>query len=112
MSRETKRLEFNARLKEILGSDNVYFQPPASIHMAYPCFVYSYESSDNFHADDMKYLTNYRYALTYITKDPLPDEIMAILDAMPYTRLTRHYEADNLHHFSYDVHLLERAQNG
>ena len=35
-----KRTDLHEILKEILGSDNVYFQPPESYKMEYPCIVY------------------------------------------------------------------------
>ena len=35
------RLELQTKFENILGSRNVYFQPPASVQMRYPAIVYS-----------------------------------------------------------------------
>ena len=34
------RLDLQKLLVELLGSDNVYFQPPPSVQMNYPAIVY------------------------------------------------------------------------
>lgn len=111
MSRKTRREGLQAKLEEILVSRNVYFQPPASFVMKYPCFVYSYENDSRTYADDNLYLVSDQYSVTYITKDPMPD-VLDALDALPYSKLDRQYTADNLHHFSYTVYVNERITNG
>lgn len=111
MSRETRRLNLQSRLEEILGSNNVYFQPPASIHMRYPCFVYNYDNATVLHASNVPYKDYDRYTLTLITKDPLPETVMSEIDSIPYARFSRHFVEDNLHHFSYTVSLTERTNN-
>ena len=35
-----RRLELHEALCEVLGSRNVYFQPPDNVTMRYPCFVF------------------------------------------------------------------------
>ena len=35
------RLDLHEELCELLGSRHVYFQPPESIKLIYPCIVYS-----------------------------------------------------------------------
>ena len=37
---ETRRLELDADLRALLGSTNVYFQPPETKKLKYPCFIY------------------------------------------------------------------------
>lgn len=108
MSRESRRLQLQSALESILGSDCVYFQPPASISMEYPCIVYSLADEYTLHANDAEYLTRDKYTITLITKDPLPDSIMTEISDMPYTRFDRHYVGDNLHHFSYTIESFER----
>lgn len=108
MSRETRRLELRDTLISILGSDHVYFQPPASISMEYPCIIYSHEHETDLHASGSTYLTRDKYEITLITKDPLPDSLLSALGGMPYTRFDRHYTSDNLHHFTYTTESFER----
>ena len=109
MSLESRRLDLQSRLESILGSRNVYFQPPASIHMSYPCFVYSLEGINNRHSNNEVYLKNYRFEVTLITKNPLPEEKMDEIERLPYCRLNRTFVSDNLNHFAYTVIFEERA---
>ena len=91
------RNELHAKLKEILGSSNVYFQPPNNLHMKYPCIIYKHTDYYTKQADNLRYFMKKQYTLTVITKDPdspIPDKILKL----PYTRFDRSYEADNLYH--------------
>ena len=92
------RLELHAELCEILGSDNVYFQPPPSVKMKYDAIVYSLGNKDVKHADDRRYLDSKRYTVTAISKNPDSDLFDRIMD-LPYTRFDRFYTADNLNHW-------------
>lgn len=108
MSRESRRLALQEKLEEILGSRHVYFQPPASISMQYPCFVYSFKDYYTLYSDNVKYLTQDRYSITLITKEAFPEQTIEAIEAMPYTKFDRYYVADNLHHFSYTIESFER----
>lgn len=111
MSRETRRLQIQTILEKILGSKNVYFQPPASITMKYPCIVYNYEYDSSFHADDIRYMIFDRYGVTFITKDSYPSEVLEQLEALPYCKFNRKYSSDNLNHFSFNLTISERTSN-
>ena len=50
------RLELSAKLKEFLGSDNVYYQAPESKKMEYPAIRYSKTSIKSTYANNAKYL--------------------------------------------------------
>lgn len=109
MSLETTRIKLQQDLEEILGSRNVYFQPPSTITLKYPCIIYACEDLNELHANDQSYINRQRYTVTLLTKDPLPDELLTKLKNMPYSAFDRHYAADNIHHFAYTVHVLERT---
>lgn len=97
-----KRLELQSILEEILGSRNVYFQPPASFVMKYPCIVYERSDIKPTRADNFNYLKQNRYLVTAIDKDPdsaIPDRLMDL----PYCSFNRHFVSDNLNH---DVFIL------
>ena len=111
MSLETRRLSLQTQLEEILGSDHVYFQPPASIHMQYPCIVYNYTGNLVLHANNNPYFERDNYDITLITKDPMPEDTIERLYSISYLRFNRHFVEDNLHHFSYDLRLIERISN-
>lgn len=111
MSRETRRLKLQERLSSIPGIKKAYFQPPASISIEYPCIVYNYDDDSKLFANNEPYLVHDRYSVTLITKQAMPDEILAALDEIDYCDFDRHYVSDNLHHFSYRLILTERIQN-
>lgn len=81
----------------LLQSSNVYFQPPPTIKMEYPCIVYrrDYELAE--HADDFPYKRDKRYLVTVIDRDPdsgIPDRVASL----PKCTYDRFYTADNLNH--------------
>ena len=41
------RLDLQALLEDLLGSRNVYYQPPESVKMNYPAIVYALEDIEN-----------------------------------------------------------------
>ena len=93
----SSRLDLQALLESILGSRNVYFQPPESIKMNYPAIVYGLEKIENMFADDRVYLSQKAYSITVIDKDP-DSEIIDKLVALPKCRFNRHFKSENLNH--------------
>ena len=91
------RLQLQTELEELLGSRNVYFQPPASVRMQYPAIVYSRSNIENLHADDDVYMQSYFYEIIVIDEDP-DSEIVGKVSKLPTCRFDRHYKADNLNH--------------
>lgn len=97
------RLELHEKLVEILGSQNVYFQPPESLKISYPCIVYQLNNMKQWHADSLPYNTNKSYSVTIIDKNPdttIPDEIAKL----PLCRFDRFYTADNLNHYVFTLY--------
>lgn len=92
-----KRLELHSLLKELLETENVYFQPPASIKMVYPCLVYARNSGDGRFANDALYVNKTRYEVTVIDKDP-DSPLVDKLANLPMCIFNRHFTADNLNH--------------
>ena len=97
-----RRLELSAILRNTLGSDNVYFQPPETVKMKYPAIVYSLDNIQNVHADDGVYLSHRRYSVTLIDKNP-DSPIVERLSALPMCQFNRHYTSDNLNHFVFTL---------
>lgn len=91
------RLQLQTELEELLGSKNVYYQPPASVRMKYPAIVYSRENIENEHADDNVYMQKHFYRVIVIDEDP-DSEIVSKVSKLPACRFGRHYAADNLNH--------------
>lgn len=98
-----QRLELHELLKAIMGNDNVYFQPPPSIQMHYPCIIYSRDSADTKYANDFPYLVKRRYMITIIDRNPdseIPDKVSKLM----YCRYSRHYKVDNLNHDVFNIY--------
>ena len=91
------RLELHSVFQELLGSSNVYYQPPESIKMQYDAIRYSKKSIDSKYANDRKYSMTDCYEVIVISR--LPDNpVIKKLLSLPYCNYDRHYIADNLHH--------------
>lgn len=96
------RLQLQTLLEDILGSRNVYFQPPVNIQMQYPCIVYSRDSAQTLHADDSTYRYTKRYQVIVIDLNPdsgVPDMVASL----PLCTFERFYTADNLNHDVFNI---------
>lgn len=93
----TNRLNLQTTLENILGSRNVYYQPPESVKMQYPAIVYFRNSIENNHANDSVYNQNVSYEIIVIYKDP-DSEIPLTVSQLPLCKFNRRYTADNLYH--------------
>lgn len=96
------RLELDALLRSTLGTSNVYFDPPESFKLKYPCIVYSFSGLMGSHADNDRYITYKRYMLNYITPDA-DDSMVDTIEALPFCRLSSPYVADGLFHNPYEI---------
>lgn len=98
-----KRVELQTILEGILGSRNVYFQPPSTVRMAYPAIVYERSHIEIEHADNLPYQEHKRYQITVIDQNPdseIPDRIAKL----PLCSFVRHYTADNLNHDTFNLY--------
>lgn len=92
-----QRLDLQALLETLLGSDQVYFQPPANVQMSYPCVVYKRDDIDAKNANNRPYALKKRYLVTVIDSDP--DSIIhEKIAAQTQTAYLRNFVAQNLHH--------------
>lgn len=91
------RLELHTKLKELLGSENVYYQAPESKKMEYPAIVYSKKNIKSTFANDAKYSMQKCYEILVIDRKPDNEVIDKIL-SLPLSSFDRHYKADNLNH--------------
>jgi hypothetical protein len=99
----SRRTDLHHKLEAILGSRNVYFQPPTGLRMEYPCVVYHLDDANDIHANNKIYRRLYRYTMTYITKDP-DDPKRDLFDDMQYCAFNRFFTSDNLNHFVYTIY--------
>lgn len=93
----SRRKELNDKLKELLGSNNVYFQPGPNVVMSYPCIVYERDNASVMPADNMKFNWMQRYQVTYMDNDPDSDVIDKLM-AFPYSSQQQHFATSGLNH--------------
>ena len=96
------RLKLHALLKTLLGSDNVYFQPPPDFIMSYPCIVYSQSNIDTRFANNLPYNLTNQYSLTVIFSDPdsdLPKKVASL----PMCKFDRRFVLKNLNHSVFTI---------
>lgn len=98
-----QRLDLQARLSALLGSSNVYFQPPPTIQMNYPAIVYKRDDIRTEFANDKPYKNKTRYQVTVIDRNP-DSLIPAKVGQLPMCVFDRFYTADNLNHDVYTLY--------
>lgn len=96
-----RRLELHQLLKAFVA--NVYFQPPATIKLDYPCIIYQRDFANTKFADDLPYTYKTRYMVTVIDRNP-DSEIPLKVAGMQLSTFNRFYTADNLNHDVYTVY--------
>lgn len=77
--------------------DNVYYQPPPSVKLKYPCIIYERRSGDTLYADNKPYRFDYSYTVTYIDPDPDSNVPFKIAE-LPMCKMDRCFTSDNLNH--------------
>ena len=104
-----KRMRLRAMLTDILGTTELtetrtYFQPPPSERMKYPAILYSLSRIRNRHADNSVYGQTDEYQLIVVDEDP-DSEITRAVSLLPRCRHERRYQADNLYHDVFTIHI-------
>ena len=105
----SRRLKLHNALCDILSCPNkgpecrAYFQPPSSVKMKYPAIVYALEDIENTFADDGVYLSNRKYLVTVIDKNP-DSSFIDIVAKLPTCRFVRHYKSDNLNYYVFTLY--------
>lgn len=94
-----KRLELHEKLLTLCK--NVYYQPPSSEKMVYPCIRYSPTVPDVKYADNRVYASRHAYLVTYISRLPADGISDRFFDTFSYIHPDRYYTADNLHHYTF-----------
>lgn len=100
---QSSRLNLHKELVNILGDRHVYFQPPASISITYPCIVYSLSNIDDKKASNKSYLRHYCYKVTYISKD-CDDDVVDKLMNFPMCSFANSFSTQGLNHYVFTIY--------
>lgn len=95
---QTSRFRLQNELVEILGTNNVYYQPPENVKIGYPCIIYELSRIKSDYADNRSYKLSNSYTMTYITNDPDDGLVRTFLEHFKYCSFDRVFRSDNLYH--------------
>lgn len=98
------RLKLQRELEELLGNKNVYFQPPESVKLRFPCIVYEYAVANTTYADDMPYHFSRPYRLTLITQDPESELVKELGLKYKTIRQVNHFVSENRYHDVFNLY--------
>lgn len=98
------RLELQTRLESLLGSRNVYFQPPSSVTISYPCIIYTIGNGVAKRANNSLYNYTNNYQITVIYKQPKIEIIEKVLSTFQMSKLDKTYISDNLYHYIFTIY--------
>lgn len=102
------RLALHDIFIDILGTrgqpvSRVYFQPPPTVKMEYPCIIYKRSNRRDFFSNDRIYINMKRYLVTIVDKNPdslLPEKVAELR----YCAFSEHFATDGLNHDVYTLY--------
>lgn len=97
------RLQLQGKFEELLGTRNVYYEPPENLRMSYPAIRYVRSKIESKAANNAAYLISNCYEVTVIASDPDNPVINKLL-ALPMCKHNRHYKADGLNHDTFTLY--------
>lgn len=98
------RLLLHDKLKELFGIDNVYYQPPNSTMIKYPCIIYKLNNVKVDYANNIIYKHLNNYDITFIYKKPADNIIDEMFKNFNMCSLSRVYVSDNLNHYAFSLY--------
>lgn len=99
MSNQTR---FQSLLEELLGSDEVHFQPPANLTMEYPAITYEVDDIPPQYADNGIFLRTTTYTVTGIDYDPDSPVFQKLAD-FPRSRFDTRFSTEQLNHSVFTI---------
>lgn len=96
------RVDLQSELEKVMGSPNVYFQPPPTFMIKYPCIIYNLNNDKVHYAGNDRYKEMNRYTVLLIDKNP-DSQFLVRIKRLPYCSFDRSYTMDNLNHYSFTI---------
>jgi len=96
------RIELHKVLAALLGSSNVYYQPPSTMTILYPAIIYSRDDMTSKYANNNVYNVITAYEVIVIDKNPdslIPGKVALL----PTCKFNTNYVADNLNHDAFTM---------
>lgn len=96
------RLELHDELLKFIPT--VYFQPPSTVVMKYPCIVYGKSPKSREFGNDSIYLSTQQYQVTVIERDPDSTIADSIEKYFQNCVISQNYTTNNLHHTTLNLY--------
>lgn len=90
-------------MSDVGYTPHVYYQPPESIKLIYPCIVYSRDRFDTRYANNHIYKDMVQYNVTVMDKDPESPLVQRLRD-LTYCEMANEFTTENLHHFVFTLY--------
>lgn len=100
---DEKRLELHEILVGILGTRNVYYQPPETTTINYPAIIYSRADIKNTFANNNVYGQDHKYRVIVIDANP-DSNFVEKMSLLKTAKFERHYTIHNLNHDAFMVY--------
>ena len=81
---------------------HVYYQPPETIKLVYPCIVYDRSRFETRYSNNKVYKDMTKYTVTVMDKDPV-SPLVNELRSIDYCEMEREFVTDNIHHFVFTL---------
>lgn len=92
------RMDLHKELLALFSPNKVYYSPPESLKLTYPCIVYFRDYIKTDKADNMNYERYNRYQLTVIGREEDNPVVDQILDKYVGASYDRRFVTENLYH--------------
>lgn len=98
------RIELHHQLEQSFGV-KAYYQPPESMKLTYPCVVYSFETFNTRNANNMPFVINERYKVSYLHKNVDDSRCKAVLRDFDKITHTQHYVTNGVYNDIYYIYI-------
>ena len=97
------RSQLQTILEAIPNVEKVYYQPPESIKLVYPCIIYSLSPEYRAYADNLPYSRVNKYYVTVIDRNP-DSTIREAVASMKLCSMDKPFTVDNLNHYPFTLY--------
>lgn len=98
------RLELHDKLKEVIGNNNVYYQPPEKFKINYPCITYELTVGNFKRANNKVYNYTKKYTATCIINSEDDNIVNDMINSFTYCNLENTFVSDNLYHYIFSIY--------
>lgn len=97
MSPEERRLELHQKLAALLGSANVYHQPPENLALRFPAIIYERVDYDVEYADNIPYHATRKWQISVVSQEPSNPVVDSLME-WPTADFKTSYVVDRMRH--------------